>query len=220
MNKEIKNSVKAAYMEFEKEPMDDYYNNPIFGIFSRQRVKKVIKELGYIKNKNILDVGCEAGYVSIEITKNGASTISFDVCKPAIRKFKEKIKSIEKKKIKLIIARAHNIPLKQNSIDSAIVSEVIEHLPNLESVYKELNYILKKGGRIIITFPCENVRKKFYPIIKGFGIDTSVEKNVTLFSYSLDEIKKLCEKFFKVKKMYKIPSYLFPITNIIVCEKI
>jgi ubiquinone/menaquinone biosynthesis C-methylase UbiE len=220
MNKGTKDSVKAAYMEFEKEPMDDYYNSPIFGVFSRQRVKKVIKELGRIKNKNILDVGCEAGYVSIGIAKHDASTISFDVCKPAIRKFKEKIKNVKNKKVKLIVATAHNIPLKQNSIDSAIVSEVIEHLPNLEYIYKELNYVLKRKGKIIISSPCENVRKKFYPVIKRFGIDTSVEKDVTLFSYSLNEVKKSCENFFKVKKTYKIPSYLFPITNIIVCEKI
>lgn len=90
---------------------------------------------------------------------------------------------------------------------------------DLNLIFKELKDVLKKDGIIIITFPYEKICKIFYPIIRIFGIDTTVEKNVTLFSYSLNEVKKLCKKFFLIKKTYQIPSFLFPLHNIIVCEK-
>jgi hypothetical protein len=32
-------------------------------------------------------------------------------------------------------------------------------------------------------------------------------------------MKRFCESFFVIKKLYTIPSPMFPITNIIVCEK-
>jgi SAM-dependent methyltransferase len=45
------------------------------------------------------------------------------------------------------------IPFPDNHFDSILTTEVLEHIFNLEDILKELNRVLKPGGRILITIP-------------------------------------------------------------------
>ncbi len=222
MDKKVKQSIKAAYKEFEKEPMDDYYQKPIIGYISRLRVKKIIQELKKAKklhNKTVLDAGCEAGYISLKLLKNKSRVIAFDICKPAVEELQKKLKkNKERKNIKLFVGEIHKIPLKDNSVDAIVCSEVIEHVPYLSRTIKELNRVLRPGGVLIITFPNEKLRKFLYPFIKLFGVDTSVEKEVTLHDYKLKDIVKECKKLLKISKVDSIPP-IFKLTHIIICKK-
>ncbi|MEO6613346.1 MAG: methyltransferase domain-containing protein [Chitinophagaceae bacterium] len=46
-----------------------------------------------------------------------------------------------------------SIPFADNYFDSVLCSEVFEHLFDLESTLKELNRVLKKGGKMLVTCP-------------------------------------------------------------------
>ncbi len=46
-----------------------------------------------------------------------------------------------------------NIPFENHSFDSILCTEVVEHIFNIEVVLKELNRVLKPGGKILITCP-------------------------------------------------------------------
>ncbi len=218
MDEDIEKSVKAAYIEYEKEPMDSYYSSRLAGYFSRLRVKKVIKELGYIKGKRVLDIGCEAGYVSLQLLKNGAEPVPFDVCEPALEKFKEKLKKIGREDIRPFKAFCQDIPLEKASVDAVVCTEVIEHMPQLDKSIAEMARVIRKGGTVVITFPNEGIRKLIYPVVKRFGINTDVEKEVTLFEYSKKEIVSKLGRHFRIKKSYSMPK-LLPLTHIVVCEK-
>lgn len=218
MDKELKESIKAAYLEFEKEPMDAYYNNIIAGYPSRLRVKRILKELGNIKGKNVLDVGCEAGYVSIRTANKGAKVYAFDICEPALEKFKKRIAKMNNKNITVFKALAQKIPVKSNTMDAVICTETIEHMPQLEKVFSELNRVMKENSKLIITFPNESLRKRIYPLVNLLGINAGTEKEVTLFEYTKEEIINKLKKHFKIHKSYTIPKF-FPLTNIIVCKK-
>ncbi len=222
MDKKLKDSIKAAYTEFEKEPMSEYYNRPIIGYISRLRVKKIVKELkllNKLSNKVVLDAGCEEGYIALKLIEKDAKVIALDICEPAILKFKEKLRKLKKEKdVKLVIAPIQKTTLKDNSVDAVVCSEVIEHAPYLNKTMKEMERVLKPGGILIITFPNEKIRKHLYPFIKIFGVDTGVEKDVTLYSYSLKDIVKACQKHFKILKVYSIPPIL-KITHFIICKK-
>jgi len=46
-----------------------------------------------------------------------------------------------------------NIPCKNNEFDVILLTEVLEHLPEPYLALKELNRVLKKGGKIYLTIP-------------------------------------------------------------------
>ena len=218
MDEKIHKSIEAAYLEFKEEPMDDYYNNLFVGYFSRLRVKKIVEEIG-LTPRIVLDVGCEAGHISIKLLKRGHNVISFDVCKPAIERFNKKIKKLRSgEKIKPFLALAQQIPLKNESVDAVVCSEVFEHMPHLDNVIKEIARISRKNAKLIVTFPNETLRKMTYPILKLFGINTGVEKEVTLYEQHKQDIIRRLKPYFRIKKIYSFPWY-FKITHFLVCKK-
>ncbi len=220
MDKKLEPSLKAAQKEFNEEPMKDFYNNKIAGWPSRLRVKRILKELGNIGNKKVLDIGCEEGYISLKMLEKEPSHLyAIDIVDEALNSFKNKLKN-KKYESNIIIKKAflQKIPFKDNFFDLAVCTEVIEHAPDVEKGFKEMARVLRRGGRLILTFPNEELRRKVYPIVKLFGINTDIEKEVTLFEYNPKEILNKLEKHFHIKKYHRFPIF-FPITNFIVCEK-
>ena len=220
MDKELEHSVKAATLELKEEPMKDYYDNLIAGYPSRLRVRKVLKELGDVKGKRVLDIGCEEGYVSFKIIKKEpAELYAMDIIQEALDTYRENLSKI-KTDTKVFTKRAflQKMPFKSDFFDAAVCTEVIEHAPHIEKGFKEMARVLKKGGRLVITFPNEPLRRIVYPIVKMLGVNTDVEKDVTLFDRDPKHILTLLAEDFDIKKFYRFPFY-FPMTNMVVCVK-
>ena len=189
LDSEIENSVKAAKLEYEKEPMKDFYKNKIAGYHSRLRVKKLLMEIGDIRGKRVLDIGCEAGYVAFKLlAKHPKEFYGIDIVDEALKEFKRKIEKVkEKRKIdtKIVLKKAflQKMPFKEDFFEIIVCTEVIEHAPNIDKGFKEMSRVLKKGGKLFLTFPNEKLRKKVYPLVKILGVNTDIEKEVTLFDY-------------------------------------
>ena len=221
MDKELRKNIELSYLGFKDQAMDDYYKN-FFGVISRLRVKKILEELRNAKNKCVLDAGCEAGWLSFYLTKSKARIIPFDFLRSALVSFKQKLYKCRDGKsniIGLLLATVYNIPIKSSSMDYIICSEVIQLTPYIQSIIKEFERVLKKNGKLIITFPNETFKRKLYPIASILGVNVSVQDEVTPYPYSLDEIKRIIKKYFKIQKVRQLPFSSFPITNVIVCQK-
>ena len=209
---------QAAHLEFIKEPMADYYNHPLIGIPSRLRVKRIFKELGNIKGKKLLDIGCEAGYITLKLAQKGALVTGIDLIEEPIRALRHSLKSQPLKirqRIKLRVADATKLPFAADSFDIILATEVIEHITHLNRFVKNTAKVLKPGGILLITFPNENLRQKLYPLVSLFGINANVEDQVTLKNYRSEAIIKLFSKKFRLVKHYALPWWL-PITNLII----
>lgn len=216
----LRKSLAASHLGFEKEPMDDFYGHPLLGFYPRFRVKMVLKELGDVGGKKVVDVGCEAGYVSLELIRRGAHTVSFDPCLEPLIKLMKKLrgKGLEGV-VEPFLALAHAIPIKSRTADYVVCSEVIQLTPYLESLFSEFHRILRPGGKLVLTFPNESQKRRFYPIAKALGLGVSYQREVTPYHYSLEDVMKACQGKLEIIKVHKIPSSLLPLTTLIVCFK-
>lgn len=106
-----------------------------------------------IKNKIILDIGCGNGWFESNILKRGAKKIiGIDNDENNLKVAGDYLKSDK------FIGRKSNaldLPLKDCSVDTVTVWEVIEHLPrNSEKVFlKEVSRVLKENGSAYISVP-------------------------------------------------------------------
>jgi SAM-dependent methyltransferase len=100
-------------------------------------------EAGKIRNdESILDIG--AGELRYKKYFNHCRYVSNDLCVGDKQWY---FKDID------IKATAYNIPVKDNSFDYILSTQVLEHLEFPDKAFKECNRILKKGGKLLMTAP-------------------------------------------------------------------
>jgi 2-polyprenyl-3-methyl-5-hydroxy-6-metoxy-1,4-benzoquinol methylase len=108
-------------------------------------IKEITEEM-----EVILDIGCGNGWVSKKLIPTGRKVISMDISSENPVKA---IREVAHKNHAGLIADAYNIPLKENSIDCVIASEVLEHVPDPKAFITNLLKLLKHNGKLIITTP-------------------------------------------------------------------
>ena len=97
---------------------------------------------------------------------------------------------------------------------------VLEHIENLEQCVKEIRFVLKKNGKLIVGYPIETRLLEF--IITLFMKSESkvwqqleinkkkYSNNPHIHKQSYREIRKLLQKSFFILKKSKIPNNFFP----------
>lgn len=113
-----------------------------------------IIDLKALKNKKILDLWCWWGWKSIYIAeKYDSEVIWIDL---NLTFLEEANKTVKEKKLngKVIFQKesALNTSFKNEQFDVIIMSDVIEHIPNTELLFKEVYRILKKWWIVIFDF--------------------------------------------------------------------
>jgi len=105
--------------------------------------------LRYLKKGSVLDLGCGTGHLTKELLKRKYDITSIDNSKEMVglaRKF------CNKEDIKVMgIEKSHL--LGKGKFDNVVCLDVLEHVKDDINAVKKIEYLLKKGGVVIITVP-------------------------------------------------------------------
>jgi len=151
------------------------------------------------------------------LAQKGTQVTAIDLIEEPIKQLRRFLKG-RPLKINLRVADATNLPFANNSFDIILATEVIEHITHLDRFVTGAARVLKPGGRLLITFPNENLRQKLYPIVSLFGIKAELENQITLNNFRSEKILKLFAQKFTLIKFYRLPWFL-PITNLMLFKK-
>lgn len=109
----------------------------------------VLKLLGDMKNKKILDLACGNGYFSFKMAKKQAIVTGVDYSKKLIDIAKSK-----KSNVKFFVGDSSNMKfLKKNSFDFVISNMAFHDIMKIEGTIKECARVLKKNGKLIFSIP-------------------------------------------------------------------
>ena len=119
-------------------------NRPSGGI---RTVQKVCTN-AFINNKTkVLEIGCNTGFTSINITQlTGASVLGIDLTEESLKAANKKIKKYGIENIIFEKASATSLPYKDESFDVVWLSNVLSFIDEKELALKECIRVLKKGG--------------------------------------------------------------------------
>ncbi len=114
--------------------------------YNHEKIAFILDNSG--TNRNILDIGCNDGYIGSLLIKQGNVVSGIDIAK-------KKVLAAGKKKV---LARVVDItttpqPYPKNSFDIILLTDVIEHVFDTDSVLLGIKSMLKPGGRLILTTP-------------------------------------------------------------------
>lgn len=114
------------------------------------RMEKTIRMLELSSWNKVCDIGCGEGLVTDQIKRITPGVTGFDISEVRAR-------STAARNIDALCASATDIPLKDSQFDRVLCTEVMEHLPVPEEALREINRILKTGGKVVFSVPSEQV---------------------------------------------------------------
>jgi ubiquinone/menaquinone biosynthesis C-methylase UbiE len=106
-----------------------------------------------IKEKKILDIGCGFGWMELSLLNRGAAKVTG--IENTEKSLETARKYIEDERIDFQVGSAIDLPFEEDSFNTIIAWEVIEHIPkNTEGqMFSEANRVLKSGGTFYLSTP-------------------------------------------------------------------
>jgi len=136
---------------------------------------------------NILDLACGSGY-GTKILKSVSQSVTGIDNDPEIIDLANN--HYHSKGVDYLLADILNLPFKDNSIDSVVAFEIVEHVAPA-NLLKEIHRVLKPNGNLCLSTP-QNC-------LGNVPIESAHIKE-----FSLDEIKDIVGEFFKIVKIIGI----------------
>ncbi len=109
------------------------------------------------KDKDILDVGCGAAGKSLYYLSQGAKSVTgMDVVESYEKEAYDLQEKLGLSGFKFVTGDAANTNFEDNTFDSIIMNDAMEHVDKPKEVLEEVYRILKPGGRLYVNFPPYN----------------------------------------------------------------
>lgn len=204
MNNDVEN-VKQA-----KESFDN--------ILGKKKYTDIIKDdnqlsllldlVGSNKYCNILDIGTGTGYLAFPLAKKypAANVWGIDIAEKIVGKNNEYVK--EKGISNLIFKPFDGLkyPFCDETFDLIVSRYAFHHFPNAADAIRQMNKIMVKGGKVLISDPVKN-EKDDGNVIDNF---MKVKKDGHIHFYSLDELERLFTDNGFLKENQVITNMSFP----------
>ncbi len=147
MTKETKKWWEIASEYYQKEckiPVDIHYG-------PGSPNESVLKLLGNLKGKKVLEIGCGGAQCGIAMAKQGAKVTGVDISEKQL-KFAKKLAEKNKVRIKFIQRDIVNLkPIKSNSQDIVFSAYALIYVDDLNKCFKEVYRVLKKKGIFVFS---------------------------------------------------------------------
>jgi SAM-dependent methyltransferase len=126
-----------AHERYSEHTQDDWY-------------PRYVAQLDPAPGQRVLDVGCGFGAFHPALAAAGARVLAFDYS-PGMAGEARQRATRDGLPVQVLQADAQEIPLATNSVDHALASHMLYHVPDIERTLREIKRVVKIGGRVLIT---------------------------------------------------------------------
>ncbi len=158
MQDDLKNFDYISHYRIDAKEFDYFEERTGATLHEERRVREAIIDLIPDNTKVILDVGCGSGWVANTFLRKNIRVISLDISVTNPKKVRELYPSSIHNPL---VADSFHLPLKSNSVDCVIASEIIEHVIKPSDFVNELLRVVKEGGRLVLSTPYKE-KIKYY----------------------------------------------------------
>jgi ubiquinone/menaquinone biosynthesis C-methylase UbiE len=115
----------------------------------------ILRQMGDIRGKRLLDLGCGAGENSVYFAKQGAHCVATDYS-PGMVEVALKLAASNGVQIEGRTANAMALDFPDNTFDLVYASNLLHHIPDPKIALKEMHRVLKPGGKACFWDPLKH----------------------------------------------------------------
>ena len=119
----------------------------VFVRLDRLRYEAILRRLTR-RYRRAADLGCGSGMIAARLMENAETVLALDLTHARLRQVRENAGGAC-----FVQGDLGRLPLKDNSLDLIVVSEVIEHLPDYKPALTEIRRALTPLGTCVISVP-------------------------------------------------------------------
>ena len=112
----------------------------------------ILKQLGDVRGKYLLDLGCGAGENSVYFAQKGAKCVAADYS-PGMVEVALKLAAVNQVQVEGQVVNAMAIDRPDNTFDIVYASNLLHHIPDPTLALKEMHRVLKPGGKACFWDP-------------------------------------------------------------------
>ena len=189
-----------------------------------ERARFICDNIWRHKPARILDVGCGRGFYLKLLSKAAfvKEVVGIDINPSRVREVRDYFPS--QTKLTLSCGSANQLPLKAESFDCVICSEVLEHLKDDAGAVNEIKKVLRPQGLLVVSVPNMDFPFLWDPlnwILMRF-FETHLPSHIHWLGgiwadherlYAAEELKHLIEKRFEILDLNKVLSWCWPFSH-------
>jgi ubiquinone/menaquinone biosynthesis C-methylase UbiE len=148
----------------------------------------ILRHLGDVKGKYLLDLGCGAGENSVYFATKGARCVAADYS-PGMVEVALKLADANQVAVEGRTINAMEIEFPDNTFDIVYASNLLHHIPNPKLAIREMHRVLKPGGKACFWDPLKhnpiiNVYRRIATKVRTED-ETPLDINIANFVQSL-----------------------------------
>lgn len=149
-------SEKRKWDEIARKRLEDLENLPPGEDFHRYAAENselpgISEFFGNLEGKQLLELGCGAGKMSVLLTKSGANVTAFDLSPLSVQTARQ-LAALNNTDIDLAVASGEHLPFVNDSFDVIFGKSILHHLI-IDLGKQDIYRVLKKGGRAVFVEP-------------------------------------------------------------------
>jgi len=127
---------------------------PVRGASEARRLHAIVRLLGLRPGDRVADVGCGSGWLSDLCRRQGARVLAADIAPAGVAAARRRYPEVGH----FTAADVYHLPMRPGAFDVVVLSEVLEHLEDLDAALDQVRALLRPGGRLLVAVPhCETI---------------------------------------------------------------
>ncbi len=196
---DLRRAVRCEYF-YKSFWRDPYFINLYLGDIVNNFIRMLRRSGG--RNLRILDVGCGAGYISLELARAGHQVVGIDISSSCIESARDTMKANPfKKGFGSLEYQVMPLSKARGNYDVILFSGVLHHFHNVEkAIYKAIELLSGNNGLILCHEPSHDIWRKDDAAqvalirgilsLTGFWFEPDVAEDIRLNKNKLDSYIK------------------------------
>ena len=140
---------KAHYQMDAEAIVDPEALDPVRRASEDRRMEPLLRLLEMRRGERLLDIGCGSGWFGDRCQRQEVAVWAMDIGHTGVAGAKARFPHAGTYQV----GDLYFLPFASGSFDAVVLSEVVEHLEDIDSAIAEARRVLRPGGRLLVSVP-------------------------------------------------------------------